>query len=895
MSKKQNAAGKKAYANISTWTNSVIKARKELGIKGFCAVNGTQWSTSSWCVRASTTDVVEVQTDKHSAAGGASAGAAYGGACSMTSLGGACRISSCDSGRCSMSTCGEALNYEDAKAVNGKDAKEENKNLKFAKFLEGGAEITWANVQQFHVMQLFGDRWKQYITKQLFVLDFIWQCMLAGEDAGQADFQHECHQRREHVFEIIVEIINEQVQMRFFLDHIGMNDRALDDNKEHKEDAQEVHQAPCDALGSTEDVPQDVQMEPIAEKQEGKSYYDDFKKKKQQNNEAGLLAKAAGMASSFRGGMKQGRAQAGQNEEVIQRLCGLQMQSREEDVSRKRHGTPGSTEDVSWDAKMPEDEDGKKHQKFEQLAKHASNAYGLLSGGMANSFQVLEEQDEEEDIASIEHQSEHDTAETGSQEMYEEDQQEQEDSMSSGKSYYAAFYQRKAEIRGGAGGSSTTQNKKLTNALDALANVVKALEMRQETEAATPDEVIKQINELVTQWQAKTPTRGEMRIELQKLHVMLEKDVRRQAEPEASREAAGHSLQQSFYGDFVRKLKGEDMTEDESWTTKGKGKKGNKGAKDKSGKGGKGKNMGNHTQRFDLQKIWPMKDISTSQMLAKELENGKEPTGTVVAVESCEKIAEFQSLSKAHSLKKMVILVAKAGDEVPTNIANPEMAWLPYLSNLALVKAIVATTTGEKAAVQGMQPIQNSKSAAVEEKLVTLRIIVDLWLIPETRAQDYLKAHPHAALHHAMKKTKCQEIKTHGWVIGENLMSGYCSVTETDAKIVLAQSGISGVFVTRLRQDVIAQPPVTWVRVEENEGVQQYYQRVLQLAAEAGVALARRAGGGAFLGYLKEDESDRNRAWQICGIPMHWGPQTVRCWLQDLGWKVEQKPKASKW
>ena len=40
VSKKQNAAGKKAYANISTWTNSVIKARKELGIKGFCAVNG---------------------------------------------------------------------------------------------------------------------------------------------------------------------------------------------------------------------------------------------------------------------------------------------------------------------------------------------------------------------------------------------------------------------------------------------------------------------------------------------------------------------------------------------------------------------------------------------------------------------------------------------------------------------------------------------------------------------------------------------------------------------------------------------------------------------------------------------------------------------------------------
>ena len=40
VSKMSNAAGKKAYKNISAWTNAVMKARKELGIKGFCAVNG---------------------------------------------------------------------------------------------------------------------------------------------------------------------------------------------------------------------------------------------------------------------------------------------------------------------------------------------------------------------------------------------------------------------------------------------------------------------------------------------------------------------------------------------------------------------------------------------------------------------------------------------------------------------------------------------------------------------------------------------------------------------------------------------------------------------------------------------------------------------------------------
>merc|ERR1719221_1202538 len=40
VSKKKSAAGKKAYKRISGWTNAVNKARKALGIKGFCAVGG---------------------------------------------------------------------------------------------------------------------------------------------------------------------------------------------------------------------------------------------------------------------------------------------------------------------------------------------------------------------------------------------------------------------------------------------------------------------------------------------------------------------------------------------------------------------------------------------------------------------------------------------------------------------------------------------------------------------------------------------------------------------------------------------------------------------------------------------------------------------------------------
>merc|ERR1712070_1058341 len=38
VSKKSNAAGKKAFKNIKGWTVAVSKARKVLGVKGFVAV-----------------------------------------------------------------------------------------------------------------------------------------------------------------------------------------------------------------------------------------------------------------------------------------------------------------------------------------------------------------------------------------------------------------------------------------------------------------------------------------------------------------------------------------------------------------------------------------------------------------------------------------------------------------------------------------------------------------------------------------------------------------------------------------------------------------------------------------------------------------------------------------
>eukprot|EP00920_Eleutheroschizon_duboscqi_P037976 GHVT01090882.1.p1 GENE.GHVT01090882.1~~GHVT01090882.1.p1 ORF type:complete len:133 (-),score=15.18 GHVT01090882.1:198-596(-) len=40
VSKKKHAQGKRVFRNIKTWNEAVQKARKALGIKGFCAVGG---------------------------------------------------------------------------------------------------------------------------------------------------------------------------------------------------------------------------------------------------------------------------------------------------------------------------------------------------------------------------------------------------------------------------------------------------------------------------------------------------------------------------------------------------------------------------------------------------------------------------------------------------------------------------------------------------------------------------------------------------------------------------------------------------------------------------------------------------------------------------------------
>ena len=225
-------------------------------------------------------------------------------------------------------------------------------------------------------------------------------------------------------------------------------------------------------------------------------------------------------------------------------------------------------------------------------------------------------------------------------------------------------------------------------------------------------------------------------------------------------------------------------------------------------------------------------------------------------------------------------MIAKAGEEDIQGLANSKKVWLPYMSNLALVQAVIATTTGAPSDLTGIEPLKKeTKNQQHNAKLTTLRLVVDLKLIEDKKMRAHYQSHPHTSLHHALGECKCKEIKTHGWSIGEDLMTGYCSVSEEVALEVLSTSGIAGVFSTRLRQDVLEPPPVTWIRKAADENDLQYHSRALAQAKLHKTTLTRRQGGGAYIGVLMEDTEERNRAWMISGIPHTWGPCSVKTWL----------------
>ena len=550
------------------------------------------------------------------------------------------------------------------------------------------------------------------------------------------------------------------------------------------------------------------------------------------------------------------------------RRCGRaksQRKKRSEAGNLGTVGALGSTEDV------PQDTECAKIDMAERL-QQGSGMSSYLRGGV-NRFQLLSEDDELSGITEVTEHSEGDIC------------QDAESSTESGKrSFYQEFFQRKVEIRGGAGGASTTQNKKLTEAVDALKNVVKAFAEDDQQDRAIAS-VISDISKAVAEWGQSMPTRLALQKQLLKFHSRLEEGQR--ARPAVAASTQDEVRQQSFYSSFAKKLREEGNDSSTKPVAKSKGK----------GKGKKQKEEDNKVPQFDLRKIYPSKIIAPWKLTAHELESATEPTGAVCIVDKVSRIAEFQALTTVHKLKKTITLIAKKdaeGEQALDGVANPKEVLLPFFGNIALFWAIVANSDGSVPDIKGIQAEKRKEEETYEpgEKPFTLRLVIDLSLIEDAKKQSTLREQPQLCVHYILANSSCKEAKTHGWTVKDDVATGYISTDSDTAELFLKKSGCEAIFATRLKKDVVAHPATTWMRPGAEESAPEYFKRVTAKAQEESVPLSWRAGGGSFLGYQQPDMEEKPHSWIVKGAPSSWGPHTLRDWLQTKGWEINKEMKA---
>jgi len=432
------------------------------------------------------------------------------------------------------------------------------------------------------------------------------------------------------------------------------------------------------------------------------------------------------------------------------------------------------------------------------------------------------------------------------------------------------------ELRGGAGGSATTTRKRqVTDAVEQMQEILKSLQ----TQPDGDDEVgmlVKDLKDTVKKWENQKPTKDEVKDNLAK---MIEKiKGKAEAPVKETAERPKGEPKQSFYNAF-HKFASEKAEE----RAKEKGKKGKASGKGKTKtKDGKGSGV----PKFDLRLAFPTKSITAWSLVMQAYEQGKEAEGCIAICPSCEKISEIQALAACHGLSKPIILVAKT-DESNAEIKEGRKILLPYLGNLALVEATIATSTGVKAEWEGEKPITaKTLNKVPKESLTTLRVIVVKDILDQ-KDLDKLKKRPAFAISLLGVDETITELRTSGWTDQLEAIVGYVELPKTDEDKIKKLSGKGGVFVSSLRKHVVSWPAVSWRHPEKDENMKQYFARIQQAATELGKPMAYRRGGGAAIGIVVDQEDEgQEHSWVANGVPRIWGPVTFRQWLEAQGWTI---------
>ena len=123
--------------------------------------------------------------------------------------------------------------------------------------------------------------------------------------------------------------------------------------------------------------------------------------------------------------------------------------------------------------------------------------------------------------------------------------------------------------------------------------------------------------------------------------------------------------------------------------------------------------------------------------------------------------------------------------------------------------------------------------------------------------KDYLLKHPEYTLR--LLKCPLDEVKTNSWAGSKGAIEGYMTIPKSKVESVLRLSGTGGIFVQRLRKDVLQLPEVDWQ----------------PQATALSLPLTYRSGRGAWLGIVNPSASNKVKCWAINGIPDSWGPSTL--------------------
>ncbi len=436
------------------------------------------------------------------------------------------------------------------------------------------------------------------------------------------------------------------------------------------------------------------------------------------------------------------------------------------------------------------------------------------------------------------------------------------------------------ELRGGAGGSSATQRKRQVNeAVAQMENILQGLQTQ--ADASNPDEVdvlIKGFKDLMKSWEEKKPSKDEIKHQISTVMSKLKETV---AENEEKTTRKPPSARQSFYAEFHQKA-----------LEKVDNKANNQGQKGKSKGKGKGKTKSKEIEnlpKFDLRQAFPTMAVNSWVAVMKELEEGRDPSGSVTVCPDLAKVSEIQALSKAHGLTKGILLITK-GDTKETDITilGSKKALLPYQGNLALVGAILAMSTGEVPSFEGTTPVKcPALRPFKKENNISLRVMVVKGIITESDDKK-MKVDPTYALHLLGCKEKMEELKTSGWSEQTEAYVGYLEIEKEKSSEILQMSGRGGVFISSLRKNVVEWPNVSWRLPERDEPMNLYHMRIYDHAKKLGKPLAFRRGGGASLGIVMPETEDeaREHAWTLTGAPLGWGPVTVREFLEKQGWVI---------